>query len=224
MPSCVITLSMSAASRTLHAIGPSVDSAVHDAALPAGTSENVGLNPTTPLQHAGIRIDPPPSVASDSGPIPSATATADPPLLPTGESRVSHGLRVTPISGQSVTILLPNSEVVVLPNGMAPARRSLAMAGASSPSRCGDEVHEPCRVGKPATATRSLTETGTPSSGPHSSPCIHLRSASLAADIALCSSTAQNALTTESSLVTWSSTAPMTSTGESVRCLKPATI
>src|SRR5260370_3355213 len=77
-----ITPTISAASSTHRAIGPSVDNAANELADPSGTRPKDGLNPTTPLQHAGMRIEPPPSVASDSGPIPRATGTAEAPLLP----------------------------------------------------------------------------------------------------------------------------------------------
>jgi len=56
-----------------------------------------------PVKAAGMRIEPPPSVPTWSAPCPSAAATAAPPLLPPGVFPVSHGLRVTPVSGLSVT-------------------------------------------------------------------------------------------------------------------------
>ena len=48
----------------------------------------------------------------------------------------SHGLRVTPVSGLSVTPFQPNSGVVVLPTSTAPCSRSRATAGASSSHGC----------------------------------------------------------------------------------------
>ena len=80
----------------------------------------VGLNPNRPEKPAGIRIDPPPSVAMCNVPMPSAAATAAPPLLPPGVIRVSHGLQVVPVSGLSVTPFQPNSGVVVSPRNTAP--------------------------------------------------------------------------------------------------------
>jgi hypothetical protein len=53
-------------------------------------------------KQAGIRIEPPPSVPSDSAPIPAATAAAEPPLEPPGVRLGSQGLRVGPKSALSV--------------------------------------------------------------------------------------------------------------------------
>jgi hypothetical protein len=65
--------------------------------------------PNTPLNDAGIRIDPPPSVPSEIGVIPPATEAAAPALEPPGVFAGFHGLRVMPVSGQSPTALQPNS-------------------------------------------------------------------------------------------------------------------
>src|SRR5206468_4591673 len=91
------------------------------------------FSPTTPLQAAGIRVEPPPSVATASGAMPLATATAAPPLEPPLERAALHALRVRPNSGESVRHLLPNSGVVVLPIRIAPWARRRAAATASSP-------------------------------------------------------------------------------------------
>src|SRR5437660_12084226 len=90
------------------------------------------FNPTTPLHAAGIRVEPPPSVATASGAIPLATATAAPPLEPPLERAALHALRVRPNSGESVKHLLPNSGVVVLPSRIAPwaLRRGTGAAAA----------------------------------------------------------------------------------------------
>ena len=58
------------------------------------------FSPTTPLHAAGIRVEPPPSVAIASGAIPLATATAAPPLEPPLERAALHALRVRPNSGE----------------------------------------------------------------------------------------------------------------------------
>src|SRR2546427_12892971 len=89
------------------------------------------LSPTTPLHAAGMRVDPPPSVATASGAMPLATATAAPPLEPPLERSALQALRVRPNKGESVRHLVPNSGVVVLPIRMAPAARSRATATAS---------------------------------------------------------------------------------------------
>src|SRR5256885_6268768 len=90
------------------------------------------LRPTTPLQAAGIRVEPPPAVAIARGAMPLATAPAAPPLEPPEERQASHALRVRPNRGESVRHLLPNSGVVVLPIRIAPALRSRPTATASS--------------------------------------------------------------------------------------------
>ena len=54
----------------------------------------VGFRPTRPLWLAGIRIEPPPSLAWATGTIPAATAAAEPPLEPPVERSRSQGLRV----------------------------------------------------------------------------------------------------------------------------------
>ena len=135
-----------------------------------------------PQKHAGIRIDPPPSVPTDSGPRPEATAAALPPLDPPAVRAGSHGLRVTPVSGLSVTPFQPNSGVVVLPSSTARCSRSRATAGASaSHGPAASIVREPRSVGQPLVSRRSLTETGTPSSRPSGSPACHRRSDARAA-------------------------------------------
>jgi hypothetical protein len=51
---------------------------------------------------AGRRIDPPPSCAIASGPMPAATAATAPPLEPPGVSAGFQGLPVAPNSGLAV--------------------------------------------------------------------------------------------------------------------------
>jgi hypothetical protein len=57
-----------------------------------GTRPRLGLSPTRPHSLAGMRIEPPPSLACATGTMPLATATAEPPLEPPDERPVSHGL------------------------------------------------------------------------------------------------------------------------------------
>ena len=98
----------------------------------AGTRPKLGFRPKMPVKPAGMRIEPPPSVPTCRAPMPSAQATAAPPLEPPGVLAMSHGLRVMPVSALSVTAFQPNSGVVVLPISTAPCSRSRAVAGASS--------------------------------------------------------------------------------------------
>ena len=76
---------ISRASATERASGPYATSVFQPAEDGSrGTAPNVGLKPTTPQNAAGIRIEPPPSPPSASGPAPPATATAAPPDEPPG--------------------------------------------------------------------------------------------------------------------------------------------
>ena len=88
---------------------------------PAGTSPREGLRPNRPHAEAGIRIEPPPSLAAAHGTMPAATAAAAPPEEPPGVWSVFHGLRAGPNRCDSVTPLAPNSGVLVLPNTTSPA-------------------------------------------------------------------------------------------------------
>ena len=72
---------------------------------------------------AGMRIDPPPSLACATGTMPAATAAALPPLEPPEERVVSHGLRVGPWARGSVVGRRPSSGVFVRPTNTKPARR-----------------------------------------------------------------------------------------------------
>src|SRR5437899_2743013 len=57
------------------------------------------LNPNRPVNEAGMRVEPPPSLAVQNGTRPAATAAADPPLDPPGVRSGFHGLRVVPHAG-----------------------------------------------------------------------------------------------------------------------------
>src|SRR2546421_10108087 len=112
-----------------------------------------------PEKPAGIRIDPPPSVPRCRHPIPSAAATAAPPLDPPEVRCAFHGLRVIPVSGESQTAFQPNSGVVVLPRRTAPASRKRPTAGASSlQGWLASVLREPRNVGQPLVRMISLTE------------------------------------------------------------------
>jgi hypothetical protein len=83
----------------------------------------VGLRPTSPVQAAGMRIDPPPSLPCASGTMPPATAAAAPPLEPPGVRSVSQGLRAGPKRRGSDTGRMPSSGMFVLPTITKPASR-----------------------------------------------------------------------------------------------------
>src|SRR6516165_11916606 len=112
--------------------------------------------------------------------MPRTTAATAPPDDPPGVLRVSHGLRVTPVNGLSVTAFQPNSGIVVLPMRIAPCSRRRATAGASCFAGSLDVSLEPNRVGMPATSRLSLMPTGTPSMRPLGAPAVQRASASLA--------------------------------------------
>ncbi len=112
-----------------------------------------------------MRTLPAPSVPTETGPMPAATAAALPPDEPPGVLLGFQGLRVMPVSGELVSPLQPNSGVAVLPSNTAPASRRRAVAGASiSHGCCGSTVRLPRSVGMPRVRIRSLIDAGTPSS------------------------------------------------------------
>src|SRR5947207_2774041 len=67
---------------------------------PPGLADTVrprlGLKPNKPQTEAGMRIEPPASLAWASGTMPAATAAAAPPEEPAAERERSQGLCVTP--------------------------------------------------------------------------------------------------------------------------------
>ena len=81
----------------------------------------LGFSPNKPQHDAGIRIDPPPSVAWATGEIPEATAAAAPPLEPPVEKLRFHGFLVIPFATGSVVSVKPNSGVLVRPKMLSPA-------------------------------------------------------------------------------------------------------
>src|SRR4029077_20524213 len=97
------------------------------------TRPRVGLRPTSPQADAGMRIEPPPSLAWAAGTIPDATAAPEPPDEPPVVRVGSHGLRVAPNRAGSVVGRMPNSGVLVLPQMTTPAARNLAVSSWSPP-------------------------------------------------------------------------------------------
>src|SRR5215472_16956817 len=74
---------------------------------PAGVRARVGFMPNTPQADAGMRIEPPPSVACASGRMRAATAAAAPPDEPPDECSGLHGFRVGPNNRDSVVGIRP---------------------------------------------------------------------------------------------------------------------
>ena len=118
---------MRRASRTLRAIGPKQVRVGQPASQGCvGTAPCVGLWPTRPQNAAGMRIEPPVSEPSESGPSRAATAAPAPPDEPPGVRSRFHGFDVRPYSADSVVPQKQNSGFVVLAKITAPAasRRS----------------------------------------------------------------------------------------------------
>src|SRR5258708_10373538 len=63
---------------------------------PSGLRARVGFNPNTPEAEAGMRIEPPPSLACATGRMRAATAAAAPPDEPPDECPRFPGLRGGP--------------------------------------------------------------------------------------------------------------------------------
>ena len=181
-----------AASSTVRVMGPAWARGPKGLAGYSGIRPWVGLKPTIPQKEAGMRTLPPPSVPTETGPIPAATAAAEPPEDPPAVSRGSTGLRVMPCRGLSVTAFHASSGVVVLPRKTMPSARSRAATGEStSHGWSGSMALDPRRVGQPAVRKMSLMETGTPSSRPRGWSCCHLASAWRACPRAASGSTRQ---------------------------------
>ena len=90
----------------------------------SGSLPRDGLRPTNPVQDAGIRIEPPPSLAWAMGTTPDATNTDAPDDDAPGVRSVFHGFRTGPCRGCSADALKPNSGIRVLPSGISPVDRN----------------------------------------------------------------------------------------------------
>ena len=141
-----------------------------------------------------MRMDPPVSVPIEAQAMPAATETADPLLDPPGDRPGSRGWRVGPKAESSPVVPNANSCRLHLPMTMAPAARSRPTAAASAAGGGPPGTREAAVVGTPATSMRSLTETGTPCSGPRYRPDAISRPAASAWAAAAASSTAVKAL------------------------------
>ena len=95
------------------------------------TRPQVGLSPVSPLQVAGMRVDPPVSSASDVAHRNAAVAAAEPLLEMPGFRDKSHGLRGVPPGWWKLSPKA-NSERFSLPSSTAPACFSRATTTASS--------------------------------------------------------------------------------------------
>src|SRR6266566_700998 len=124
---------------------------------PMGLRARVGFRPNSPQHEAGIRIEPPPSVACAMGSMPAATAAAAPPLEPPALISQFQGFLVGPNSRGSVEVESPNSGVLVLPKMTRPARFMRATISLSWSATALRKNSEPADVTAPAQyAPRSL--------------------------------------------------------------------
>ena len=121
----------------MRAMGPSTANGSQGADTgQCGTRPGVGRSPSTPLQAAGLRSEPPRSLPSAIGTMRQASATAPPPLDPPAERVVSQALRVTPNTRLKVCEPAPHSGVLVLPSMIAPASRRRSTCSESAAGTC----------------------------------------------------------------------------------------
>src|SRR5579872_6641364 len=102
-----------------------------------------------PQAPAGIRIEPPPSVACEIGSTPAATITAVPADEPFDVWPTSHGLRVTYMAGLSAALQQPNSGVVLRPMTLSPAARIRPVRKLSATGRLPRIRREPISCSRP---------------------------------------------------------------------------
>src|SRR5260370_25696773 len=89
-----------------------------------GLRARVGFIPTTPEAEAGIRIEPPPSLACATGRMRAATAATAPPDEPPDECARIQGLRVRSSNRESGVGLNPKSGPETFPKIRAPPPRT----------------------------------------------------------------------------------------------------
>src|SRR6266850_8455559 len=81
-----------------------------------------GFRPNSPHRDAGMRIEPPPSVACAIGRPRAATTEAEPPDDPPGDKSWRQGFTVAQPKAGSVVGARPNSLVLLRPTMTSPAR------------------------------------------------------------------------------------------------------
>ncbi len=125
-----------------------------------------GLRPTSPQHAAGMRIDPPPSLACAIGTTPAATRAAAPPEEPPGVRSRAHGFLHGPKRRGSVVAVSPNSGVALLPRLTSPAASRARTIGSLRRETYSPELADPQAVRTPRIWARSFTKVGTPARGP----------------------------------------------------------
>ena len=157
-----------AVSRTERVTTPSctICTGISRFSLSLGIRPRVAFSPTRPLQAAGIRIEPPPSLAWAIGTAPAATKAADPADEAPEVCAVCHGLRTGTSSWNSALGLKPYSESRVLPSTVTPTRPNIRAKSPSAAAGSATYACVPCWVGRPATSLLSLTKEGRPAKKP----------------------------------------------------------
>src|ERR1700740_1298567 len=90
---------------------------------PSGLRARVGFRPNTPEAEAGMRIEPPPSLACAIGRLRAGAAGAAPPDDPPEECGGVQAVRVAPNSRDSVVGISPNSGLALFPKIATPVLR-----------------------------------------------------------------------------------------------------
>src|SRR3954447_21791354 len=158
-----ITDNSSARSSTLRAMGPPTE--VRSQALmvgQVGPRPTLGRNPTTLLNDAGLRSDPPMSLPSARGTMPLASAAAAPPLDPPADRDRSYGFRVVPKTGLNVCDPAAHSGTLVLPMVTTPADRIRSTISSSRFGTYFARNGDPNVVLHPETSWVSLNACGRP--------------------------------------------------------------
>eukprot|EP00659_Diplonema_papillatum_P011539 gene11538-biopygen11592 len=180
-------------SATDRASGPAVAAMAFwpDAPFGRGTAQpcfvilcGVGLNPTTPQNAAGIRIDPPMSVPMPIGDAWAASSPPSPPLEPPTVRVRSKGFCAVPQIALKLSGSIRHCGMFDLTNGMPPAACSIVTKTDVRSSGLNTRAANPHVESYPFMSNWSFTENGTPCNGPRSFPAFSSRSQSLASRIA----------------------------------------
>ncbi len=131
-----IAASSGSQSRTVRAIGPAWSSVGLSGTIPRiETRFRVGLIVEVPHMAEGMRSEPAVSVPVAAGTVPEASAAAEPPLEPPGDSSRPQGLptwSVVPPAANSCVCTCPSSTI---PSASRRAQASQSRAGSSSSRR-----------------------------------------------------------------------------------------
>src|SRR3954462_398950 len=141
----------------------------------------------------------------------AAPAADEPPPEPPGVRVRSHGLWLGPKAECSVDEPMANSSMLVLPRTTMPAARILSTIVASYGGRHPSRIRDPAVVGTPRVTMTSLQASGTPASGPLTSPASTRRACASAPSASTC----RNACTPSSTAAIRSRWACATSTADS---------